>query len=1327
MIKVLLIEGRPGDLDLLRGCLAPAAGFTLVNAESLTEAWPVLEATPTSIALLSFDREANEGLQELERLHAALPAVPAIVLISQPSRSFIQHALQSGARDVLRREEVAEDMLLRTLRQALVPSYVTPQDLLGALPASIALVNASGIIIAVNAAWLNPANASQLKGPEIGIGQSYLAICEAVAGEGADAAHQATDGLRRILDGHRQELTFEYHSGTDAALRWFQLVVAPLRSELPRGAVITHLDITGRRTAEEALRQSEVRFQSLVDSGTALATSAVEITGVGTWEYALHSQALTWSSETRRIFGIGLKDWVGTMPGFLELVHPEDRQTVLTALDTALTAPTPVEMEYRIIRPDGSLRVVHDRAEGIRDAAGQLTHVGGFVIDSTERKQNEDRLRHSRALLQIAGRVVRAGLWAIDLPDLLRTWADDRRRAERELRLAVDGLREAQRIAGIGSWELRLEDGVLTWSDEMFRIFQPGPGQFTGTVASFLAKVHPEDRAAVVAAQQAAERGEGALDIEYRLVTPGGAVRHIRGRGELFPADAERPRRLTGTTQDITSLRRLEDAQLATEARFQQLADSIEEVFWLSDLATDQVIYVSPAFEKLWGRRCAELYGSSRLWLEAIHPDDQPRVAAAIAASRATGAYSEEYRIVRPDGTVRWVADRAFPIRNTAGEIYRIAGVALDITDDRAAATTLRVSEERFRLLAKATSGAVWDWDIDHNSLWWNEGFETLFGYRRDEVDPTLASWTSNIHPDDRPRVVRRFHEIIAQGDSNWSDEYRFLHKDGSASCVLDRGYVIRDDTGRAVRVVGGMADLTERRKTEATVAQQAALIDEARDAIVVLGLDYRVVFWSKGAERLYGWTREAAAGQSLDQLIHFDQARFHEACNAVLTAGHWSGEGQKQARDGSSLTMDCRWTLMRDPHGQPKSILTIDTDVTERKQLEQQFLRSQRMESIGTLAGGIAHDLNNVLTPILLSIELLKTEPGVTERLEMLDTIESSARRGAGMIRQLLSFARGLEGERHDVSVGGLLREVARIVRDTFPKNIQVRTIIPDDVWTAIGDTIQLHQVLLNLCVNARDAMPDGGVMVLAVGNVRLDENARTHYPEALPGPHVMIEVRDTGVGMTRDILERIFEPFFTTKEIGKGTGLGLSTSLAIIKSHTGVIRVTSVPGEGTTVQIHLPARSTPVPEEPMTRPSHLRRGHGEQILVVDDEASVCQIARQTLEAFGYRVLIAKDGAEAVALFAQRETQIDVVLMDMMMPVMDGAGAAQVLRSIHPGVRILATTGLTLTNENAVPHGSETPHLLMKPYTAEELLTALREVLDEPPHPAPLPQPVGY
>ena len=401
----------------------------------------------------------------------------------------------------------------------------------------------------------------------------------------------------------------------------------------------------------------------------------------------------------------------------------------------------------------------------------------------------------------------------------------------------------------------------------------------------------------------------------------------------------------------------------------------------------------------------------------------------------------------------------------------------------------------------------------------------------------------------------------------------------------------------------------------------------------------------------------------------------------------------------------------MRDSEGLRKSILVINTNVTEQKRLEEQLLRAQRMESIGTLAGGIAHDLNNALTPILVSASFLKSRSDDEAVLQVVNNIENSANRAAKMVKQVLTFARGVEGERVPLNPKQLIAEIQRIAEETFLKQITIETDIADELQAVIGDATQVHQVLLNLCVNARDAMPNGGKLTLAARNVQVDENYTRMHVDAKPGSYVLISVSDTGTGIPPEIREKIFEPFFTTKEFGKGTGLGLSTVIAIVKSHAGFLNLYSESGKGTRFDVYLPAHEAVEVAAPNTE-EQFPRGNGELILLVDDEAALREIIGNILQTFGYKVVTACDGNDALMKYAQHQNDIAAVFTDMMMPFMDGPAMIRSLRRHNPKARIIAATGLATQNKIVEAKLLGVDAFVSKPYTAEKLLKTLQDVL---------------
>ncbi|MEA3208735.1 MAG: hypothetical protein QOE70_1792 [Chthoniobacter sp.] len=501
-------------------------------------------------------------------------------------------------------------------------------------------------------------------------------------------------------------------------------------------------------------------------------------------------------------------------------------------------------------------------------------------------------------------------------------------------------------------------------------------------------------------------------------------------------------------------------------------------------------------------------------------------------------------------------------------------------------------------------------------------------------------------------------------------------------------------------------------------VREQAMLLEKARDAILVRDLDGKILFWNNGAERLYGWTAREALGRQFRELLGEDAAANQAAGEAALEHESWNGELSQTTKGGRAIQVECHLTLVRDDRSRPTSILAINTDVTERKQLEAQFLRAQRMDGIGALASGIAHDLNNLLGPLILGIDLLKAGAGGGTDVELLEVMSISAWRATNIVKQVLYFAKGSDSSRIALDPASLVREIKTISRETFPKSIEIRTVAPAETWLVKADSTQLHQVLLNLCVNARDAMPEGGTITLLLENLEIDE----HYAAAIwgvkPGPYVLLKVEDTGTGIPAELVDKIFEPFFTTKE-AKGTGLGLSTVFAIVKNHGGAVTVRSEPGSGTAFCVYLPAFAlgSKAGAEIALSVAPIR-GHGELVLVVDDEPSILSVTSQSIESSGYQVLTARDGVEAVALAGRYHDKIAIVLMDMIMPVLDGATSIRALRKMMPQIPIIATSGdgARVIEEKALAAGAA--RFISKPYSSTKLLQLIDEILRPEPGP---------
>lgn len=824
--------------------------------------------------------------------------------------------------------------------------------------------------------------------------------------------------------------------------------------------------------------------------------------------------------------------------------------------------------------------------------------------------------------------------------------------------------------------------------------------------------IHPEDRPAYLELHHKSAAG-GSGHLQFRVIGMKGTERWMETHSVSLKDGEAAPGSVLSVTRDITDQRRAEAAMRLQASMLDQIGQAV--------IATDlsgKVIYANRFAGELFGwLSLAEMGGTDIL--EVTVPQTSRADAQQIMAGLERGEkWSGEFICRRRNGTEFEALVTSAPLLDNNGKLLGITAIYSDITDRKRVEATLRQSEADLENAQRIAHVGSWKWDVTSEEMESSAEVYRIFGIRPGERALNCARLMRAVHPEDLHLVEQAFADALA-GRGRYSIDHRVVHPNGTQRVVHGEAEVIFDESGKPLKVVGTVQDVTARKAIEAElresaerIGEQAALLDLAHDAIMVRSMEDRILYWNHGAQKLYGWNAQEVLGKEASGFLHNDDPfAVNSSRTALLETGEWTGECKHLRKNGGTVTVRSRWSLVRDERGEPKSILIINTDITEQKKIEAQFLRAQRLESIGTLASGVAHDLNNVLSPILMSAPLLHTDLDAELREKIITTIEQSAERGAQIVKQVLTFARGVEGERVLIDPSHLLKEMVQIAEQTFPKSIRVTSRYPEDLWLVEADPTQFHQILLNLSVNARDAMPNGGTLQLAAENFEVDEHYASMMPGAEPGVYVLITATDNGLGIPSEIVDKIFDPFFTTKDLGVGSGLGLSTVLGIVKSHGGFLAVESEPGTGSTFKVFLPAISgtATLAAETETAPE----GKGETILVVDDEPAILAAAKLILERQNYRVLGANDGPEALAVFAQEMSKIDVVMTDLMMPFMDGVAVVRSMKKMKPDVRIIASTGLDERTRLSELQGLGVNASLPKPYNRAKLLETLRAVVE--------------
>ena len=1058
----------------------------------------------------------------------------------------------------------------------------------------------------------------------------------------------------------------------------------PLRTEggALRGFIKVARDETEQRLRAEALVENERRFRELADAAPVILW-VTDPDGVCTYLnqpwYALTGQ----TREEAEGFG------------WLDATHPEDKEHAGVAFREANAAREPFYVEYRLRRADGSYVWAIDMATPRFAEDGEYLGYVGSVIEIAERKSAEDRLRESEARFRMLTDAIPAFVWFADADGAL-TYYNARW-------YAYTGLTEAQSM-GAG------------WVDTL----------------------HPDDVAATAAVWEEARARGMSYVVECRYRRVDGAYRWYVARAEpLRDADG----RITGwfgTSSDIDDRKQAEAALVESEQRFRDIADSIDQMIW-STTPDGLHDYFNRRWYEFTGAPAGSTDGEG--WAGMFHPDDQPRAWERWSRSLQTGEpYYVEYRLRRHDGEWRWVLGRALPVRDEGGRITRWYGTCTDIHEQKMVEARLNSIMDALPvgvLMAELPSGRL---------VQSNRYMEQLLRrpVRKADGAPDYVAreaYTPEGHrmqPGDWP--IQRVLSTGAPAEA----EVRFRRGDDSFGWLRIQAAPVRDASGETVGAVAGVTDFDEIMQARDVLARsredlerQAAELAAERDRLWASSQDMLVVAERGGVlravnpawERVLGWTEAELLGRTTDWLQIPEEMERVRADAATLPpdATTFKFEHRLRAKDGGYRTIS--WTVV----GEAELVFAIGRDVTaERrtaedfKRIEEQLRQAQKMEAVGQLTGGVAHDFNNLLQIVVGNLELLSRSlpADATRQRRSVDNAMSGAKRAVTLTQRLLAFSRRQPLEPKPVSVNKLVSGMGELLSRALGETIDFETVLAGGLWRIEVDPNQLENAILNLAVNARDAMPDGGKLTIETANTRLDESYVQQNVEVTPGQYVVICVSDTGVGMDREVAARVFEPFFTTKDVGKGTGLGLSQVYGFVKQSGGHVKIYTERGDresrGTTVKIYLPRYLGPDEEEETAAEVLLPEGGAQEtILVVEDDRDVRAYTVEVLSELGYHVLEAAEGHEALRLLRDAAVHCDLLFTDVVLP--GGINGEQLAAEAHvarPGLKVLFTTGYA---RNAIVHqGRLDPgvRLITKPFTYADLAARIRDVLDEAPAP---------
>ena len=904
------------------------------------------------------------------------------------------------------------------------------------------------------------------------------------------------------------------------------------------------------------------------------------------------------------------------------------------------------------------------------------------------------------------------------------------RESQQQLQGLTERLQLALHFSGFGVWEVDVQTGHMTWDSRMFEIYGMSRDEFDGSRDNWRRWVHPEDL--VRSEQKYAElisREAASYHIEFRITrSSDGSQRYLEAQGYLQRDESGQPLRVVGLNRDITLEHEQREKLRAYTERLQLALRASGYGVWDMDSVSGKIYWDARQCE-IYGVQPEQFAGTHEAWTALIHPEDRKKSEANIqAASESGDEFNNEFRIIRPDGGIRYIEDHGYLRRDSAGRLVRAVGMDRDITAEKEMQEALRLAEERWQLALAGTNDGVWDWNIRNGNMFFDARYAEILGYPLAELLQDDRGWMVLVHPDDLPSAMAARETHLAGQTSLYSAEHRMRTKSGQWKWVLGRGKVVeRDAAGLPLRMVGTFSDITERKELEQTLRRNQELADHVGRLAMIGGWEYdlsdKTLYWSTSVRSIHEVPDDFVP--QVESAMQFCAHEMRPLLQSAFQRCLAAGEPYDLELPLITFTGRRIWVRMlgraEDSGGRRVRLYGAFQDITARheaeegrRQLETQLFQAQKMETLGTLAGGIAHDFNNLLTGIMgyhdLAADVLPEDHQVRGYLT---EARQASMRARELVEQILTFSRQQETpERMPVDMNLLVGEARRFLRATLPSTIQIHSDAEQDCPRVLADSTQLHQVLLNLGLNGAQAMGEqGGVLKFTLATVHLDASFAAGLGGLSAGKYVCLSVSDAGHGIDELTLKRIFDPFFTTKKPGQGTGLGLSVVHGIVRSHQGGIEVDSTVGVGTTFRIYFPEAAN---ESAALSQQHtsVPYGRGDTIFLVDDEEVVAKFAGIALERLGYKVVLFDSALPCLEAIKADPSSCDVLVTDMTMPGLTGTNLIEAVHKIRPDLQAVLMSGyFTKVSAQTLDRLSHV-ELLNKPFTSDELALAVQRAL---------------